>query len=119
MLRNFSSYGPLGNRLFIGLDYTLPPARRLLMLQLARQHPLVLDSPAPVVRIASFDDSAIRYEWLVWQKDYGQRLRLRGDLMEQLWYALRRKATAFHSRFETSGYKGRTCDKPQRTTHSQ
>ena len=60
------------------------------MLQLARQHPLVLDSPAPVVRIAS-DDSAIRYEWLVWQKDYGQRLRLKGDLMEQLWYALRRE----------------------------
>ena len=92
VLRNFSSYGPFGNRLFIGLDYTLPPAQaRLLMLQLARQHPLVLDSPAPVVRIASFDDSAIRYEWLVWQKDYGQRLRLRGDLMEQLWYALRRE----------------------------
>ena len=92
VLRNFSSYGPFGNRLFIGLDYTLPPAQaRLLMLQLARQHPLVLDSPAPVVRIASFDDSAIRYEWLVWQKDYAQRLRLKGDLMEQLWYALRRE----------------------------
>ena len=92
VLRNFSSYGPFGNRLFIGLDYTLPPAQaRQLMLQLARQHPLVLDSPAPVVRIASFDDSAIRYEWLVWQKDYGQWVRLKGDLMEQLWYALRRE----------------------------
>ena len=92
VLRNFSSYGPFGNRLFIGLDYTLPPAQaRLLMLQLARQHPLVLESPAPVVRIASFDDSAIRYEWLVWQKDYGQWVRLKGDLMEQLWYALRRE----------------------------
>ena len=92
VLRNFSSYGPFGHRLFIGLDYSLPPARaRVLMLQLARQHPLVLDSPAPVVRIANFDDSAIRYEWLVWQKDYGQRLRLKGDLMEQLWYALRRE----------------------------
>ena len=92
VLRNFSSYGPFGHRLFIGLDYSLPPARaRVLMLQLARQHPLVLDSPAPVVRIANFDDSATRYEWLVWQKDYGQRLRLKGDLMEQLWYALRRE----------------------------
>ena len=92
VLRNFSSYGPFGHRLFIGLDYTLPPGQvRNLMLQLARQHPLVLDSPAPVVRIANFDDSAIRYEWLVWQTDYGQRLRLRGDLMEQLWYALRRQ----------------------------
>ena len=40
------------------------------MLQLARQHPLVLDSPAPVVRIASFDDSAIRYEWLFWHKGF-------------------------------------------------
>ena len=28
-----------------------------------------------MVRIASFEDSAIRYEWLFWQKDFGQRER--------------------------------------------
>ena len=90
-LRNFSQYGPYGNRLFIGLDYNLPPAQaKSLLLQLARQHPLVLHNPAPVVRIAAFDDSSIRYELLAWQADYGQGLGLRSDLLEQLWYLLRR-----------------------------
>ena len=89
------------------------------MLQLARQHPLVLDSPAPVVRIASFDDSAIRYEWLVWQKDYGQRLRLRGDLMEQLWYALRREGHSIPFPVRDVRLQQVEPDKPQRTTHSQ
>lgn len=90
-LRNFTQFGPYGNRLFIGLDYSLAPAQaKSLLLQLARQHPLVLQNPPPVVRIAAFDDSSIRYELLAWQADYGQMLGLRSDLMAQLWYLLRR-----------------------------
>lgn len=91
-LRNFSSYGPHANRIFVGLDYSLPPGQaKELLLQLAHQHPLVLRNPAPVVRLAGFDDSAIRYEWLVWQASYGNSLGLRSDLLEQLWYALARQ----------------------------
>lgn len=91
-LRNFSGYGPHANRIFVGLDYGLPPGQaKALLMQLALQHPLVLSDPAPVVRIAGFDDSAIRYEWLVWQTSYGNSLGLRSDLLEQLWYALARQ----------------------------
>jgi small-conductance mechanosensitive channel len=91
-LRNFSAKGPYGNRLFIGLSYSFPPGQaKALLLQLANQHPLVLNQPPAVVRIASFDDSSIRYELLAWQADYGQSLGLRSDLMEQLWYALARQ----------------------------
>jgi len=81
-LRNFSSYGPHANRIFVGLDYSLPPGQaKELLLQLAHHHPLVLRNPAPVVRLAGFDDSAIRYEWLVWQASYGNSLGLRSDLL--------------------------------------
>jgi small-conductance mechanosensitive channel/CRP-like cAMP-binding protein len=91
-LRNFSGYGPYANRIFIGLDYSFSPGQaKALMLQLAHQHPLVLSNPTPLVRLAAFDDSAIRYEWLVWQASYGQSLGLRSDLLEQLWYALDRQ----------------------------
>lgn len=91
-LRNFSGYGPHANRIFVGLDYSLPPGQaKGLLLQLAKQHPLVLSDPAPVVRLAGFEDSAIRYEWLVWQASYGNSLGLRSDLLEQLWYALARQ----------------------------
>ena len=91
-LRNFSGYGPHANRIFVGLDYSLPPGQaKELLLLLAHQHPLVLSDPAPVVRLAGFDDSAIRYEWLVWQASYGNSLGLRSDLLEQLWYALARQ----------------------------
>ena len=91
-LRNFSGYGPHANRIFVGLDYSLAPGQaRALLMQLAHQHPLVLSDPAPVVRLAAFDDSAIRYEWLVWQASYGNSLGLRSDLLEQLWYALARQ----------------------------
>lgn len=43
------------------------------------------------MRLAGFEDSAIRYEWLVWQASYGNSLGLRSDLLEQLWYALARQ----------------------------
>ena len=81
-----------GNRLFIGLDYGVPPDQaRQIMLRISEHHPLVLKTPASVVRIHAFDESSINYEWLVWQESYEQELRLRGELKEQLWYALRRE----------------------------
>ena len=91
LVRNFTSNGIYGNRLFIGLDYGVPPEQaRQLMLRISEHHPLVLKSPASLVRIHAFDESSINYEWLVWQESYEQELRLRGELKEQLWYALGR-----------------------------
>ena len=91
LVRNFTSNGMYGNRLFIGLDYGVPPDQaRQIMLRISEHHPLVLKTPASVVRIHAFDESSINYEWLVWQESYEQELRLRGELKEQLWYALGR-----------------------------
>ena len=91
LVRNFTSNGMYGNRLFIGLDYGVPPDQaRQIMLRISEHHPLVLKTPASVVRIHAFDESSINYEWLVWQESYEQELRLRGELKEHLWYALGR-----------------------------
>ncbi len=95
-IQNFTSNGAHGNRLIIGLDYSMPPdiAKRL-MQKISDNHPLVLRSPASIIRISSFEESCINYEWVNWQKDYGQSRALRGDLQEQLWYALKREGFSF------------------------
>ena len=95
-IRNFTSNGPHGNRLIIGLDYNMPPdLAKKLMRKISDNHPLVLPSPPSIVRISSFEESCINYEWVNWQEDYGQSRALRGDLQEQLWYALQREGFSF------------------------
>ena len=95
-IQNFTKNGVHGNQLIIGLDYSMPPDRaKAIMQKISDNHPLVLRSPASIVRIRSFEESSINYEWINWQKDFGQSLSLRGDLQEQLWYALRREGFSF------------------------
>ena len=95
-IRNFTSNGAHGNRLLIGLDYSMPPDRaKAIMQKISDNHPLVLRTPASIIRISSFEESCINYEWVNWQKDYGQSRTLRGDLQEQLWYALQREGFSF------------------------
>ena len=95
-IRNFTSNGAHGNRLLIGLDYSMPPDRaKAIMQKISDNHPLVLQTPASIIRISSFEESCINYEWVNWQKDYGQSRALRGDLQEQLWYALQREGFSF------------------------
>ena len=95
-IRNFTSNGVHGNRLIVGLDYDMPPdLAKKLMQKISDNHPLVLRSPASIIRISSFEESCINYEWINWQKDYGQSRSLRGDLQEQLWYALKREGFSF------------------------
>ena len=65
------------------------------MKHISEHHPLVLRNPACVVRIQSFEESTINYEWINWLNDYGKNRTLRGDLQEQLWYALRREGFSF------------------------
>ncbi len=46
VLRNKGAFGPASDRFEVGLDYDFPPARaRLLLEEVARQHPLVLAEP--------------------------------------------------------------------------
>lgn len=90
---NRSASGVASDRFDVGLDYSFAPARaRELLEQVVRQHPLVLDTPAPRVRIQEFGDSAVIYELQVWQREMNRRamLDLRSSLQEQIWYALQR-----------------------------
>lgn len=87
----------VSTRFTVGLDYAFPPARaRRLLETVARQHPWVLPDPAPAARILEFQDSAIAYELQVWSHELrglGPR-SLRGQLLEQIWYALSREGQA-------------------------
>jgi small-conductance mechanosensitive channel/CRP-like cAMP-binding protein len=93
VLTNRSASGSASNRFEVGLDYDFPPAQaRALLEGVLRQHPLVLSSPAPRVRLKEFGESAITYELQAWQNEMNLRavLDLRSELQEQIWYALQR-----------------------------
>lgn len=93
VLNNRSHYGRCSQRIRVGLDYGFPPARaQRLLADVVKDHPVVLRDPAPRVRLASFDESAITYELQVWSKAKGvSQLDLRSDILSQIWYALRRE----------------------------
>jgi len=57
----------------------------------------VLDLPPPEVRVQAFADSAITYELQVWLREPsdGVRLKLRSDLLQQIWYAVNREGRSF------------------------
>ena len=74
------------------MDYSLPPDKAKEILQkISDNHPMVLRSPASIIRISSFEENCIKYEWVNWQHDFGKGRALRGELQEQLWYALQRE----------------------------
>ena len=95
-IRNFTSFGDYGNKLLIGLDYSLPPHQaKAMMWKISKNHPLILNSPQTIIRIHEFEESTIVYEWVVWHKDYRNRLAIRGEIQEQLWYSLGREGLGF------------------------
>ena len=85
---------PVGHRFCIGLDYSHPPAQALRLLQeVLERHPAVLAEPPPRAWISRFTDSAVEYELQLFQQELGEgpQFRLRGELLEQIWYALNRE----------------------------
>ena len=95
-IRNFTSFGPHGNELLIGLDYSLAPhLAKTIMNRIAKNHPLVLNNPPPIVRIEEFEESTVTYKWIAWHDNYDERRIIRGELQEQLWYALNREGLSF------------------------
>ena len=93
VLTNRSASGTASNRFEVGLDHGFAPAQaRALLEGVLAQHPLVLSTPAPRVRLLDFGESAITYELQVWQREMNMRavLDLRSELLEQIWYALQR-----------------------------
>lgn len=93
-----SSLGMCSDRFEVGLDYDFAPGRALpLLLDVIRAHPLVLADPPAEVRLLAFLDSSISYELQVWQQASGDRARLelRSQLLQQIWYAVRREGQSF------------------------
>ena len=92
--RRYRPGTPVGHRFTIGLDYSHPPAQAIrLLLEVLQRHPAVLNDPAPQVWISRYADSAVEYDLLLFQREAGDgaQYRLRGEVLEQLWYALNRE----------------------------
>ncbi|MDM7951643.1 MAG: mechanosensitive ion channel family protein [Cyanobium sp. CZS 25K] len=97
-MRRFSRHKPVGNHFEIALGYEVPPARaRQLLVRVMQDNPLVLNDPPPEVLISAYEDSQIRYELQAAQRgpSEGERLRLRSELLEQIWYAVERQGWDF------------------------
>jgi len=76
----------------IELNNNIPPHLvKAIMHKISEHHPLVLSDPAPIARIQAIENQLIRYEWMVWHQSYAEHYQSRGDLQEQLWYALHRE----------------------------
>jgi small-conductance mechanosensitive channel/CRP-like cAMP-binding protein len=93
VMRNLSAFGPVSNRFEVGLAYDFPPGRaRGLLLRVLSQHPLVLNDPAPMVRLKEVSESAITYDLQVWQQEASEQAigNLRSELLEHIWYGLSR-----------------------------
>jgi small-conductance mechanosensitive channel/CRP-like cAMP-binding protein len=95
-IRRFGPRGPIAREIHLNLDLDLPPERATnLLIQVARQNPLVLNDPEPTAFVYAYADHAITYELEVWQDDptdNGFDI-LRGQLLAQIWYALERNGT--------------------------
>ena len=92
--RRYRPGQPVGHRFTVGLDSSHPPAQALhLLQQTLLNHPDVLAQPAPQVWISRYGESAVDYELLLFQREAGDRpqYQLRGELLEQIWYALQRE----------------------------
>ena len=95
-IRNFTTNGRHCTKIEIDLDYNMPPhIAKSMMQRISNHHPLVLRNPACIVRIKSFEESTVTYEWFNWISDYAKKFALRGDLQEQFWYALKREGFNF------------------------
>lgn len=95
---NRSGLGVCSDRFEVGLSYDFPPGRAIpLLLKVLHQHPLVLAEPAPDVRLFAFLDSSVSYQVQVWQEAPGEKamLDLRNQLLQQIWYAVRREGQSF------------------------
>jgi len=92
-VRRFRAGAPVGHRFSLGLAYNHPPAQALALLQeVLHNHAPVLSDPPPQVWISRFGESAVEYELLAFQAEAGDgaQFRLRGELLQQIWYALER-----------------------------
>ena len=79
------------SKVHIGLEYGVPPNRiRDVLLEVVRSHPRVLAEPPPEVRLIGFGDFAINYEIRFLCDDFSAAERIKAEINNQVWYALKR-----------------------------
>lgn len=78
-------------KIHIGLEYGVPPNRiRDVLLDVVRRHPQALAVPPPEVRLIGFGDFAINYEIRFLCEDFAAAERIKAEIRNQIWYALKR-----------------------------
>lgn len=78
---------PIAIDLKFGASYSAPPNFvKAEVMEALREAPLVLDDPAPWVRILSFGDSAITYRTRFFIKDYAVVPHVTDEVLGRLWY---------------------------------
>jgi len=75
----------------IGVDYNVPPATVIGILQQAASNVEGVSRDLPCfARVGGFAESAVTYEIKYFTHDYSQRERIDADIRKAVWYALRR-----------------------------
>ncbi len=85
-----------GRVLQVGVDYHVAPATVIGILTQATAHVEGVARERPcIVRVASFNDSAVIYEVKYFTRDYSLRDRIDADIRKAIWYALHRNGISF------------------------
>jgi small-conductance mechanosensitive channel/CRP-like cAMP-binding protein len=90
---NYSSPSRISGRLLdVGVHYKHAPADvKRVLLEACRQVPEILDKPAPLVRLKSFDAYSIVYQVKFWITDFAAVLDIEEAYRTVLWYAFKRE----------------------------
>lgn len=76
----------------VGVNYKHPPAKvKRILIDCALKTEKVHHTPAPRVRIRSFDDSSMRYELRYFIDDYKDSVNIQGAVYEKIWYHFKRE----------------------------
>ena len=79
--------------MMIGVEYGAPPNKvREVIFSILKQHPQVLSTPEPEARLIEFGDFAITYEIRFWHRNFPGEPKMKADINDRLWYALRRNS---------------------------
>ncbi len=91
-LKNFSKPTKrIWMKINLGVEYGAAPNKvRSVLLDVLREEPRALKSPAPIIRLMDYGDFAITYQIRFLYEDYGNYPALRASIMNNVWYALRR-----------------------------
>lgn len=75
----------------LGVEYGASPNKvRQVLMGVLEQEPSVIREPKPTIRVVDYGDFAITYKIRFMYDDYGNTPTLRGAIMNNIWYALRR-----------------------------